>query len=149
MSTPEPEPLPVRATALLRAHALACHRRRAVPPALWLGRLPAREQPDSRADCVSLPYAVWPDEALAGDLVTRALEVLEPAPGGPPEPAYLWLTRTGGPEPEEGDLAWLRAGGTAFARHGLRLGHFVVISRRAWTDLVEGTGQKWYRVRRR
>ena len=114
--------------------------RRALPTCCYVGR-PGEPGHDDR---VALADPGSADTALRTDLVERALDgLLEP------ETACAWLTRGGELGATDTEIAWSCAAQTAFARHGLRLPAFVVLTRRAWVDLVSGEGRAWRRVRTR
>jgi hypothetical protein len=120
-------------TQELRTFAAAAGTRRALPTVCHVGH-PAGEQ-------VALPVVA--DPGLRTDLVERAIDGLETAGG-----ACAWLTRGGGLETIDSDLGWWAAARQGFARHGLALPAFVVVTRTAWLDLVSDSRRTWRRVRR-
>ncbi len=84
------------------------------------------------------------DAALQADLVERAIDGLLDT-----EMACAWVTRGGDLGVTDADAAWFAAARAGFARHGLPLCAFVVVTRTAWVDLVSGTRREWRRVRTR
>lgn len=81
------------------------------------------------------------DHALRTDLVEAVLR-RTPVSDRP----LLWLTRPGGLDLEDADLAWSAAAATARLETGL--GHrFVVVTRHGWRDPVSGARRQWRRLR--
>jgi hypothetical protein len=60
-----------------------------------------------------------------------------------------WVTRGGVVGTSDTDAAWFAAARAGFARHGLVLPAFAVVTRTAWLDLVSGEQRMWSRVRTR
>ncbi len=77
---------------------------------------------------------------LVAALLRRALR-----PGQPP---LVWLTRSGGLDVEDVDLAWLAAARAACAEAGLPL-TMVVVTRQGWRDPRSGVTRTWQRLRER
>lgn len=77
---------------------------------------------------------------LVAALVRRALRL------GPPP--LVWLTRSGGLDAEDVDLAWLAAARAAYAEAGLPL-TMVVVTRQGWRDPRSGATRTWQRLRER
>jgi hypothetical protein len=120
-------------TRVLHDFVRAAGRRRTLPTVLHLGH--------PYGELVAVPEQDWYDAAARADLVTRALDGLEdPAP-------LAWLTRAGTLAAEDVDLHWCAAVQTGYARHGLPLSGFYLITRTGWCDLIGGARQQWYRVR--
>jgi hypothetical protein len=92
----------------------------------------------------SWPHEITLDRSLRADLVERAIDGLVMTDG-----ACVWLTRGGAPGLCDADAEWFAASLTAFARHGLVLPAFLVLTRSAWVDLVTGERRQWSRVRNR
>ena len=86
----------------------------------------------------------WTTPSLRADLVERAIDGLRATDG-----ACAWLTRGGDLGTTDADAAWFAAARAGFARHGLTLPAFVVVTRTAWVDLVSGEHRQWRRVRTR
>ena len=82
------------------------------------------------------------DAGLRVDLVTRALDGL-----GDLAPACTWLTRSGPLALTDADAAWLAASRSAFARYGIELPAFFVLTRTGWVDHLSGARRTWTRVR--
>lgn len=135
VSTPAPPPVPVAGLVrrALDEFVRAAGTRRAVPTVLHLGT-PGGEQ-------VRVPDRSWHDAGSRADLVARALEGLD---GRDP---LAWLCRRGSLCPTDVDLAWLAACRHGYARHGLGLAGFYLVTREGWADLVGGSEQRWSRVR--
>jgi hypothetical protein len=73
------------------------------------------------------------DAGLRSDLVEQALAMVDverPCP---------WLTRSGTLVPGDADLAWFAASRLAYARLGLDLPGFFVITRHGWLNLMTDT----------
>lgn len=85
------------------------------------------------------------DASLRADLVTSAIDRLEPTP----EPPVTWLTRTGTLVVGDQDIAWFSAALTAYDRHGLGRPAFFVITRKGWRNVTTDEVQTWHRVRTR
>jgi hypothetical protein len=118
----------------LRGFVAAAGTRRALPTTCHVGH-PGGEQ-------VALPDVQ--DDSLRADLVERAIDGLRETEG-----ACAWVTRGGDLGTTDADAAWFAAARHGFARHGLPLPGFVVVTRTAWQDLVGGTTREWRRVRSR
>lgn len=108
----------------LHAFLDAAGSRRLLPAVFHLGRPGGR--PEER-------WAVVEDGSydvgIRSDLVAHGIDCLaldDPCP---------WLTRGGGLTPTETDRAWLAACRLAFARHGISLPGFFVVTRRGWVNL--------------
>lgn len=110
-------------------------RRRTVPTVVHVGRLGGARVTVAADD-------VGEDPGWRADLVERALE-------GAEHPQRAWLTRAGELDPRDDDHAWCAAAGVAFARHGLELPGFHVLTRYGWRDLVSGEAVTFHRIRRR
>lgn len=82
------------------------------------------------------------DAGLRVDLVTRALEGLSDLAH-----ACTWLTRSGPLALTDPDAAWLSAARSGFARHGVELPAFFVLTRTGWVDHLSGARHTWSRVR--
>lgn len=82
------------------------------------------------------------DHALRADLVGALLD-RHRGPAGP----WCWLTRTGGVETHDEDLAWLAAARTAYAEAGVDL-VLAVVTRAGWREPTTGGGRAWKRLRR-
>ena len=82
------------------------------------------------------------DQALRCDLIEA---MLRRAPAGP---LMCWLTRPGGLEVQDVDLAWLRVV-TAVNGETDRALPYVVVTRHGWRDPHSGAGRSWVRVRER
>ena len=117
----------------MRDFARANPRRRNLPRRLWLG-IP-------RAETLTLAEEEWFDDGLRTDLVAGALDRLDcPAP-------LAWITRAGPLLPEDGDLRWLAAVRRGYARHGLTLPGFHLVTRCGWADLLGNARHEWTRIR--
>jgi hypothetical protein len=81
------------------------------------------------------------DVAVRVEVVSALLERT------PDDHRTTWLTRVGGPDPYEQDLAWLRAARTAFAMHGRPLEGCFAITRYGWRDVLTGESRSWKRLR--
>jgi hypothetical protein len=81
------------------------------------------------------------DLALRTDVVSAMLERTSDLGD------MVWLTRAGGPEPYEEDLAWLSAATTAFAQHGRSVGACYAVTRYGWRDVRTGESRTWRRLR--
>jgi hypothetical protein len=121
-------------TRELRVFVASAGTRRALPTTCRVGH-PAGEQ-------VTLPDA--DEQGLRTDLVVRAIDGLVETSG-----ACAWVTRGGGLTTTDADAGWFAATRAGFARHGLVLPAFVVVTRSAWIDLVSGEQRTWRRVRTR
>jgi hypothetical protein len=120
----------------LRAFVSAAGSRRSLPTTCHVGH-PGGEH-------ARWPHEVTNDTSLRADLVERALDGLLETEG-----ACVWLTRGGGPEVCDADADWFAAARTAFARHGLPLTSFFVLTRTTWVDLVTDERRRWTRIRSR
>ena len=118
----------------LRAFVTAAGTRRALPTTVHVGQ-PAGEH-------VVLPEV--DDQGLRTDLVVRAIDGFAEIEG-----ACGWVTRGGEVGTTDTDAAWFAAARSGFARHGLVLPAFAVVTRTAWLDLVSGEQRGWSRVRTR
>ena len=82
------------------------------------------------------------DDALAADVVTRALDR-----SAEPGEQQVWLTRGGTLEAGDDDWRW-RAGTTAArGRYGVAPGTFLVVTRHGWVELPSGERRTWTRMR--
>lgn len=120
----------------LRAFVRAAGTRRALPTTCHVGH-PGGER-------AHWPHEVTEDRSLRADLVERAIDGLLETEG-----ACAWVTRGGEPDLSDADAEWFAAARTAFARHGVPLPAFFVLTRNAWVDLVSGERRRWTRVRSR
>lgn len=93
---------------------------------------------------VELADEPWQDDGLRAALVARALEAL---PDADFDRALPWLTRTGELATHDADLRWCAGARSGFARHGLELPGFFVVTRRGWRNLLTGEEHRWGRVR--
>jgi hypothetical protein len=66
---------------------------------------------------------------------------------GDPDWGDVWLTRPGGTEEHDADLAWLAAARAAFAVHGRELRSFHALTRAGWRDVLTGETRTWVRLR--
>jgi hypothetical protein len=121
-------------TRELRAFVAAAGTRRALPATCHVGRPGA----------TSTSLADVAEASLMADLVERAIDGLLETEG-----ACAWVTRGGDLGITDADAAWFAAARAGFARHGLALPAFVVVTRTAWMDLVGGERREWRRVRTR
>lgn len=124
--------------ALLRHLVLdhqAAERRRRFPAVLHLGR-PGRPP----TGLVDESHGVL-DDALRCEVLAAMLRRCTPGR------LIAWLTRPGGLEVEDVDLAWLRAVVAVGEVTGRRL-PYVVVTRSGWRDPCSGTGRSWARLRR-
>ncbi len=119
-------------TRELRAFVAAAGTTRALPTTVHVGH-PGGEH---------VALADVAGAGLRADLVTRALDGLLVLDG-----ACAWLTRGGRPGIGDVDAEWWAAARHGFARHGLVLPAFVVLTRTTWQDLVTGERRSWSRVR--
>jgi hypothetical protein len=119
-------------TAELRAFVTVSGTRRSLPTTCHVGR--PGGQSTSLADV--------DDASLRADLVERAIDGLLAVDG-----ACAWVTRGGELGTTDSDIAWFAAARAGFARHGLPMEAFVVVTRKAWVDLVSGERREWRRVR--
>jgi hypothetical protein len=126
--------LALQVTRELRAFVAAAGTRRALPTTCHVGH--------PGAGHVTLPDVE--DSALRADLVERAIDGMVDL-----DRVCAWVTRGGDLGITDADAAWFAAARAGFARHGLPLPAFVVITRTAWMDLVSGEHRTWRRVRRR
>lgn len=111
-------------------------RRRALPITLHIG------SPEGRR--VDLVDETWQDVGLRTALVARALDAL---PDAEFDRALPWLTRCGELATHDADLRWCAAARSGFARHGLELPGFFVVTRRGWRNLLTDEEHRWSRVR--
>jgi hypothetical protein len=137
--SPVEEPLSRAAQALLRRLVVehkATERRHRFPAVLHLGG-PGRPEvgrvDESVADL---------DHALRCDILEA---MLRRAPGGA---VMCWLTRPGGLEVQDVDLAWLRVVTAANGETDRDL-PYVVVTRHGWRDPQSGVGRRWVRLRER
>ena len=121
-------------TRELRAFVASTGTRRALPTTCHLGRPGAAHKSLAPVD----------EPSLRADLVERAIDELRETDG-----VIAWLTRGGDLGTADADLGWFAAARTGFARHGLVLPAFAVLTRTAWLDLVSGEKREWLRVRTR
>jgi hypothetical protein len=110
--------------------------RRAIAPVCHVGR-PGGEQAR-----LPVPGADVLDAGLRADLVARGLEGLEST-----RRACAWVTRSGPLDLTDDDAAWFAAARAGFARHGVDLGHFLLLNRTGWADQVSGAARSWSRIR--
>jgi len=110
--------------------------RRALPTTMHVGA-PEGQHADIAVDD-------WHDAGLRTELVARALAGLEDRAF---ERALPWLTRTGELDVHDSDLQWCADARQAFARYGLELPGFFVVTRRGWSNLLTGEAHRWHRVR--
>ena len=128
-----PLPRPLIAVEL-RAFVAGAGRTRALATTAHVG-IPGGEH-------VSIAHRDLHEHALRTDVVVRALDGLVET-----RAACAWLTRGGGLERGDADVAWFAAARAGFGFHGLALPHFYVINRKGWLDLVTWESQVWRRVR--
>lgn len=140
MTDPEPPPA---VTAGLRAALCdfidAAGARRVLPTVFHVGRPGGR--PGTHRLAVPEEPGLGP--GLRADLVERALDGLDVA-----DPC-AWVTRSGPLAPTDHDFAWFSASREAFARHGLDLPGFFVITRAGWLNLMTEHALPHTGVRRR
>lgn len=131
-------PLPY--AALLRRelerYVAALGRRRWVPPDVHVG------VPGGVRVTVAGVGLAGRDVGWRADLLERAIDGVELVP-------RAWITRCGTLEPTDDDLAWCAGARLAFARHGLELPAFHVLTRYGWRDLLGAEVVTFHRVRRR
>ncbi len=137
------EPVPTLLRRRLRdvtfEHAVG-ERRRVFPPRLHL----------ARPDRAEVTFEVDPTEDIDAALrVDLAAALLRRVRRTPATPVLAWLTRRGGLEVQDVDLAWLGAIRTAAAEEAAGDVAFVVVNRRAWRDPATGVERTWKRLRRR
>ncbi|MCH1868339.1 hypothetical protein [Nocardioides sp. CFH 31398] len=142
---PPPVPEPRRARAAAWREAVLDlrygERRRVFPTVVHVGR------PGGACAGTTVPLhpgvggPPW-DHALRADLVGALLDRHRAAA----EP-WCWLTRTGGVEPHDDDLAWLAAARTAYGEAGVDL-VLAVVTRAGWYEPTTGDGRAWKRLRR-
>jgi hypothetical protein len=120
----------------LRTFVKGAGTRRSLPTTCHVGH-PGGEQ-------ARWPHEVTEDRSLRADLVERAIDGLLETKG-----ACAWVTRGGVLDVSDADADWFAAARTGFARHGLPLPAFFVLTRTAWVDLVTGEQRHWTRVRSR
>jgi hypothetical protein len=111
--------------------------RRVFDTVVHLGRL-GGERDTFVARTADLPVL---DGALRTDVLSALLERTDTTL------RHVWLTRAGGPEPYDVDLAWLSAARTAFAMHGRPLDGCHVVTRYGWRDVLTGESREWKRLR--
>lgn len=129
-------PLAALVRAELQAYVGGLGRRRAAGAVVYVGRLAG-------------PRAEVSDAGLTGRETTWRADLLERAIDGVEDPVHAWLTRCGDPTPNPADLAWCAAARIAFARHGLALPAFHLLTRYGWRDLLSGEAVTFSRVRNR
>lgn len=133
---PVPLPLAGRVHRAMRDFVADAGTRRALPTTMHVGA-PEGQHADIAA-------AAWHDAGLRTELVARAL-------AGFDEPVFEraipWLTRTGELDVHDADLQWCAAAREGFARYGLDLPGFFVVTRRGWANLLTGEAHRWHRVR--
>ena len=130
-------PLDAHTQALLRraVHEHAAHEgRRVHPPAVHVG------VPGGRVASLVLGPGVATDPGLRTDVVA-ALRVRAGVAD-----QLVWLTRSGGLEPQDVDGQWLAAARAAYDEAQAPLA-FVVVTRRGWRDPRSELGRTWARVR--
>ena len=123
-----------RITEELRAFVAAAGTRRALRTTCHVGH-PCGEH---------VALATVDEPGLRADLVERAIDGLRATEG-----ACAWVTRGGDLGMTDADAAWFAAARAGYARHGLTLPAFVVVTRSAWLDLISGERRQWRRVRNR
>lgn len=118
----------------VRRLATLSGRRRTLPATLNVGALAGAR--------LVMPLPESCDAALAADLVTRALDRLDP-----PAEQQVWITRTGTPVVEDRDLVWHTGTVAGLARHGVTTPAFYVVTRRGWLEVGSGASRVWGRIR--
>jgi hypothetical protein len=84
------------------------------------------------------------DQSLCTDVVAALLRRTTRSGASP----LVWLTRPGGLELQDVDVAWLAASRAACAEVGAEL-TLVVVTRRGWRDPRSGAQRTWKRLRSR
>jgi hypothetical protein len=85
------------------------------------------------------------DSGLWADVIERALDGFDLDAGTP----VAWMTRAGALAPGDLDFVWFGAIRDGFARHGLPLVGFFVMTQQGWFDLSADTEVTLLQVRRR
>ena len=114
----------------------AAERRHRFPAVLHLGG-PGRPEVGRLDESVAALDHALRCEAL-GALVRRAADA----------PVIAWLTRPGGLDVQDIDLAWLRAVAAVNGETDRSL-RYVVVTRTGWRDPRSGAGRTWPRLRQR
>jgi len=99
-----------------------------------------------RSTC-SVPRADTPllDAGTRTEVVSLLLE--EIAASEDVAGATVWLTRSGGPQLQDEDLAWLSATCRAFGALDRDLAGFWTVTRTGWLDVRTGASRTWKRLR--
>jgi hypothetical protein len=137
--SPVEEPLSRADQALLRRLVVehkATERRHRFPAVLHLGG-PGRPEVGRVHESIAEL-----DHALRCDILEA---MLRRAPAGA---VMCWLTRPGGLEMQDVDLAWLRVVTAVNGETDLAL-PYVVVTRRGWRDPQSGVERSWVRLRER
>lgn len=120
----------------MRDFVAAAGTRRALPTTVHVGS-PEGQHTD-------IDVEAWQDAGIRTELVARALAGLDEPVF---ERAIPWLTRTGELDVQDADLQWGAAAREGYARYGLDLPGFFVVTRRGWSNLLTGETHVWQRVR--
>lgn len=143
--SPPPPPLcrrdhPTEEEAALLRLAVALHARaetrRVFPPVLHVGRPGGTEAVFGAGEAGQRL-----DHALRTDVVEALVRATREVPD-----RLLWLTRAGGLDLHEVDVAWSAAARSADAETGATH-RFVVVTRHGWRDPATGAGRSWRRLR--
>jgi len=124
----------------LRGFVRAAGRRRALPITAYVG-VPGSVR-------TALPHDPAHDRVLRTDLVERVVDGL-PERAVDRRSACAWVTRPGELGLDTRDLEWWAVSRDGFARHGLELPAFFVVTRYGWHEAFSGMSRHWLRVRPR
>jgi len=127
-----------RATLRRAVFALRSGERRRVFPAQVHVGDPDGERATYTIDAATL------DDGLRTDVVAA---LLRQQPDG--QPAAVWISRVGVPEPHDLDLAWTGPCLGAFVESGEVPVWFAVITKRGWYTPLSGESVTWQRLRLR
>lgn len=134
-AVPEPPPAAMRAAVLAFK---ASEPRRIFPPVIHVGTPGGRAATFAERSADGLDHGLRTEVIAA--LLSRAL-VNDRQP-------VTWLTRPGGVETHDADLAWLAAARSAYGEAGVPLA-MAVVTRDGWRDPRTGHGATWKRLRDR
>ena len=122
----------------VREHAAAERRSRYIP-ILHVG-LPGRPH-----EVFAIVADEPTDHAVRTDVVAAMRRRASGRSPAGPEP-LVWLTRGGGLDVQDLDVAWMAAAGQAYAEAGAGL-CFAVVDRHGWHDPRSGERRRWVRAR--
>jgi hypothetical protein len=145
--SPTDEPLTGADLALMRRLVLehkTAERRHRFPAVLHLGS-PGRPEAGRIVEDPADGSAGL-DHALRCDVLEAMLK--RAGNSARDRPLMTWLTRPGSLDPQDIDLAWLRAV-TAVNGETDRALAYVVVTRDGWRDPRSGAGRTWQRLRQR